>query len=131
MMIYPTIITPRKEPEIEASPPSAINEAANTDVPINTPPTIRRIVVMVLFSLIPTPKATKKSMIVDKPKIIPLSFSLIGKNPTSPCPTAASIRYVNSNTIAATAVISEIFFLADSDLINLYLQMTKTLTSFT
>ncbi len=85
-MIYPTIITPRKEPEIDSSPPSAINEAANTDVPINTPPTIRRIVVMALFSLIPTPKATKKSMIVDKPKIIPLSFSLIGKNPTSPFP---------------------------------------------
>ena len=65
-MIYPDIITPRKEPEIEASPPSAINEAASTDVPINTPPAKRRTVVVRLFSLIPIPKAAKKSMIVDK-----------------------------------------------------------------
>ncbi len=76
MMIYPTIITPRKEPEIEASPPSAINEAANTDVPINTPPTIRRIVVMVLFSLIPTPKATKKSIVLFVKEIEPLNKTL-------------------------------------------------------
>ena len=90
MIIYPTIIIPIKELEMEASPPSAINDALNTDVPINAPPTIRKIVVIALFSLNPIPKAAKKSIIVEKPNIVPLSFSLIGKNPVSPWPTAAS-----------------------------------------
>jgi len=39
MIIYPTIITPRMEPDIESNPPSSINEAANTDVPVNAPST--------------------------------------------------------------------------------------------
>ncbi len=48
MIMYPTIITPRKEPEIVASPLSAISEAANTDVPINAPPAISKMVVVAL-----------------------------------------------------------------------------------
>ena len=49
MIMYPTIIRPIKELEIEASPPSAINDALNNDVPINDHPIIRRIVVIELF----------------------------------------------------------------------------------
>ena len=49
MIIYPTVITPIKKLEMEASPPSATNDTLNTDVPINAPPTIRRRVVSAPF----------------------------------------------------------------------------------
>ncbi len=83
MIIYPTIITPTKELEMEASPPSAINDALNTDVPINAPPTIRRMVVVALFSLNPIPKATKKSIVLFVKKIEPLKKALQLRIPIS------------------------------------------------
>ena len=80
--------TPTNEPEIVLSPPLDIADAPSTDVPINAPPAISKMVKVDDFSLKPIPKDAKNSIIDEVPKIIPLSFSVIGKKLVSPCPTA-------------------------------------------
>jgi len=88
MIMYPTVTTPTNELVIVPSPPSAIADATSTEVPITAPPAKSKIVKIDDFFLKPIPKATKNSIIDEIPKIIPLSFSVIGKKPVSPWPTA-------------------------------------------
>ena len=98
--------------ELLASPPFAMADAPNTEVPMSAPPAMSKMVVIFVFSPNPIPKDTKNKIIVDPPNIIPLWAALIGKKPCLlPCATAASAMYVSNNTIATIASISEILFL--------------------
>lgn len=102
---------PINEPETDASPPSTITEAPNTDVPVMAPPDIIKIVVIFDFTLNPIPSDAKNNAIEDAPNIMPLAAALKGKNPVLPCPTAASAIYVNNRIIATMEVTSATFCL--------------------
>ena len=84
MMMYPITITPINAVGAACNPPSAIAEAASTDVPIMAPPAIRREVSIGERSLNPTPKATKNKIIDDVPNVLPRSSAFIGRKPSSP-----------------------------------------------
>ena len=103
------MITAKNELWIPDKPPFAITDAPNTDVPINAPPTMSKIVVILAFSLNPIPNERKNKIIDDAPNIMPLWAAVIGRNPCLPCPIAASAMYNNNKAIAAIATDSEIF----------------------
>ena len=97
--------------ELSASPPFAMADAPNTEVPMSAPPAMSKMVVIFVFSPNPIPNDTKNKIIVDSTKYHS-SLALIGKKPCLlPCVTGASAMYVSNNTIATIASISEILFL--------------------
>ena len=58
--------------ELLPSPPFAMADAPNTEVPMSAPPAMSKMVVIFVFSPNPIPKDTKNKIIVDPPNIIPL-----------------------------------------------------------
>ncbi len=92
---------------------SGNKDEINTDVPINAPPTINKIVNILDFILKPTPYDIKNSNIEKPPNIIPRSFAVSGKKP---CPLfnlaiPASAIYTTNKINATITSISDIIFL--------------------
>lgn len=92
---------------------SGNKDEINTDVPINAPPAINKMVNISDFILKPTPNDMKNSNIEKPPNIMPRSFAVSGKKP---CPLfslaiPASAIYTTNKINAIITNISDIIFL--------------------